>query len=127
MSGRRICPGLLQLMATAHGAPYAMREGLCCYAMRTDVEQCSTLNALCKAILMRGTGAVTTAGSWQGNGRQEELDGSAGALMDRVTAGSDSESGRSSTSEEEGEDPQDSGPSDQDDARDDKETADDKF
>ena len=87
MSGRRICPGLPQLMATAHGAPYVMREVLCYCAMRTDVEQCSTLNALCKAILMRGTGAVTTAGSWQGNGRQKVLDGSAGALMNRVAAG----------------------------------------
>ena len=87
MSGRRICPGLPQLMATARGAPYAMREVLCCCAMRTDVEQCSTLNALCKAILMRGTGAVTTAGSWQGNGRQTVPDGSVGALMNRAAAG----------------------------------------
>ena len=87
MSGRRICPGLPQLMATVHGAPYAMKGVPCCYVMRKDVGQCSTLNALCKAILVHGAGAVTTAGSWQGNGRQEVLDGSAGALMNRVAAG----------------------------------------
>ena len=86
MSGRRICPGLLLLMATVHGAPYAMREVLCYCAMRKDVERCSTLNALCKAILMRGIGAVTTAGSWQGNVRPKALEGSAKELTSRVAA-----------------------------------------
>ena len=74
MSGRRIYPGSLLLMVTALGAPYAMREAMYYCAMRTGVERCSMLTALRKVVLMRGTGAVTTAGSWQGNGRQEVLD-----------------------------------------------------
>ena len=57
------------------------------YAMRKGVERCSTLTALCKVILMRGIGAVMTAGSWQGNGQEKNIDRSARGPMNKMTAG----------------------------------------
>ena len=87
MSGRRIYPGSPLLLATVLGAPYAMREGMCCYVMRKGVERCSMLTALCRVILMRSIGAVMTAGSWRGNGQGKELGRSAGGPTNRMAAG----------------------------------------